>query len=250
MVSHIVILTAPLLAFAASAEGLTLPQLEALATQGQSSEVLARARQVDPLVRTAAWNTLVEKAAVEELTRLARTEPEQALVTVDGWLDAYRHLESSPAVAEHRTTLVIAAFDACMRWGDGLACAKELIQRLKRGPLASKAVVGLAARLPPRERPSRLVLAAEVARREAGSAPCEADWLGEALVERVERTADADDDVTALVATCGPRLGKAPLARALDSDTNRRRLCPKLMSQPGFEGVQRKRCERTISERP
>jgi hypothetical protein len=239
-----------LLASPGLAESLTLVQLEALSKQGQSSEVLARGREVDPLTRTPAWNALLEKAALDEVRRIEGGEPETVLSAVDAWLDTYPHLEASRPLSERRAAIAIKAFDACLEWSEGAPCATRLLRQLKRGAPPVKSLVSLAARLPPRERAVRLALAAEVARQDPGSITCDATWLSDAIVDAMERSPDAGPEVSVLVTVCGPRLGKVTLTRVLEAEGNRRRFCPALVSQPTFEGVQRARCQRTMSERP
>jgi hypothetical protein len=229
---------------AAAGPAFGVDQLEALSRQGQTTELLARAREVVPADRTTAWNELLEKAALAEFVRLEAGDPNDAAVTVEGWLTTYRHLEQSRALGERHGALVGRAFTKCLEVADAGGCVRLLVARTQHPMLPTSVLVTAAMAIAPADRAERLVLAAELARRDARALPCDAGWVNDVLAEHCERASEASAEAAQVVSTCGARLTTPTLARVLESEKNRKRFCPALLAQPSFAGVQRARCER------
>jgi hypothetical protein len=235
-----------------------IEELDALAAAQSWQELRAYLVKVKPTARDAHWASLVEQAAVGELTRLASADHYTArLAAIDDFDTAFPSLRGSSKYRALRASVGLDAWRQCFeadRWGSSAGyCYQGLTGFVRTPPLSAELARG-AARIAARglnqgAAAPLLALAAEAP--DSASICAEADlpqWLANALVKSPDW--DQPKAAVSLIDKCWDTVGPAMVAEFARHGAGSyypSNTCPTLMKRNALTGYRAALCREIMA---
>jgi hypothetical protein len=236
-----------------------IEELDALAASRSWQELRAYLVKVKPTARDAHWASLVEQAAVGELTRLASATDHYAarLAAIDDFDAAFPTLRESQKYRALRASVGLDAYRQCFeadRWGNAAGYCYQGLTGFVRTPPQSAELARGAARIAARglNQGAAAPLLALAAEAPDGASICaEADlpqWLSNALVKSPDW--DQPKAAVSLIDKCWDTVGPAMVAEFARHGAGSyypTNTCPTFMMRNALTGYRAARCREIMA---
>jgi hypothetical protein len=234
-------------------------ELDALAAARSWRELTTHLTAVKPTERDAHWTSLVEQAAVGELTRLATSSDPFAerLAVIERYLSMFPSLQGSEKILALRTSLGLTAFRQCFEESHLQAhivqCYNGLENFVRAPPRRADLAIGAArlvrVRVDPAAAASFFAIATEASQ---GASGCTDTELPAILIAALRTPPDESHAkaARALADMCWDSVSTSVVAQVAREEPNSHYLdntCPTLMKRSAVTGLRAARCQKILS---
>lgn len=241
---------------ASASEPISMKDLAALAEQGQWIELISKATDVPPSIRTNEWKSLVTQAAKESLGSPGfDNDPRKTLAYASVLLDKYPHLANETEVMELRAQRSWKAFEECFQARTWASECNQILKKFISADPKNKDLALKAADIVSKSFSSKHVAIPyfhAALKNSASADTCKQGSLQQAAIGALGLNGPAEEIHMAqeiVFGKCWSSLGQDFVKEITNTDAHLKNTCAELLKKKVLSGPRLAKCQRLASSK-